>query len=646
MKNTTSKVILSLGLSLMLAACGESTLTSTSVDTSPIDATGFGFDDGGSEFHECSIDSTCEDGFVCRGFCLEQSTQVGALGGPCDGADACSGGLSCVDRVCVNPDQLDAYYASLPLTEEEFFGGMPEVIESTIVQELDSGVAAAGLQASVDLTQTGYLPQAGNQGQVGSCLAFAAGYGMASFFFASRSGTNISRASGNSANIMSPAFLYAAGRRTTNRCASEGMTYNEASSALEQYGIPSAATVPYDMSIVRACSLGNGVEEARQRRITQTRRLFYASNYSAPITQAIIGDSQIDSIRAQLASGRPVVLSIRTPGEMQRLRGRNSRVDLPLSPYRRPGAGVSHGYHAVLAVGYNDASRTFKIMNSWGRSWGDNGFMTVTYQAAKNMIFEAWVATGGSASPTPDPTPQPSGCQNPTLRCASNMNAVARVCSGGGVELAESCSSNQTCVEDSMGAYCVQSGGRCSGTVGTACGRSRNGSTHYVVETCNGAYLDTLEQCDGACERDSSGRPFCSGSMPEPGPQPQPSGSGLEVRLEWEANIDLDLFLTEDGGASYSYSGTRGNGQFDNESSCPNNRNYCAENVTSIERVIWRADAPPQGNLSVVIQNYDGGRSVPARIVVLRDGREVASRTFNSPSGRRERTGAIPIQLR
>jgi len=653
MKNTTSLLTaLTLTLTLGLTACGESTMSSTSVDTSTIDATSNAFDGGinMADVHACSIDDTCETGFVCRGYCIPQSPSTGSLGGPCDASRSCGGGLECLDSVCVDPVALESYYASLPMTEEDFFAGTPEVLEETISQALEPGVAAAGLQSAVDLTQTGYLPRPGNQGPVGSCHAFAAGYGMASFFFASRSGTNIARERGNSRNIMSPAFLYNAARRTTNSCNRAGATYAEVSAALEQYGIPSSSTVPYQpgSSLLASCGLGNGVEEARSRRITQTRRLFFSPNFSAPINQQIINDGHIDAIRSQIAAGRPVVISIRTPGEMQAMRGGRAHLDLPLSPYRRPGGGVDHGYHAVLAVGYNDSDRTFKIMNSWGTGWGNGGMMTMTYQAAKSVIFEGWVAIGGSAVPAPGPDPQPQGCQNPTLRCASNMNAVARVCSNGSVELEQSCSNDQTCVEASGSAHCQQVSGRCSGSLRTACGRSQNGSTYYVIETCNGSYLDTLEQCDGTCERDSSGQPFCTGSMPQPKPQPQPqpSSGALEVRLEWEANIDLDLFLTEDGGASYSYSGASGNGNFYNEQSCPNNNSYCAEGVTSVEHVVWSAERPPEGNLSVVIQNYTGGRAVNARIVVLRNGREVARREFTSPSQRRGRTAAIPIQLR
>lgn len=38
------------------------------------------------------------------------------------------------------------------------------------------------------------------------------------------------------------------------------------------------------------------------------------------------------------------------------------------------------GGHAVLAVGYDDAARTFLLRNSWGSAWGDNGHFTMPYE--------------------------------------------------------------------------------------------------------------------------------------------------------------------------------------------------------------------------------------------------------------------------
>jgi C1A family cysteine protease len=45
-----------------------------------------------------------------------------------------------------------------------------------------------------------------------------------------------------------------------------------------------------------------------------------------------------------------------------------------------PAAGeAALGGHAVLAVGYDDATQRFTCRNSWGNTWGDAGYFTLPY---------------------------------------------------------------------------------------------------------------------------------------------------------------------------------------------------------------------------------------------------------------------------
>ncbi len=47
-------------------------------------------------------------------------------------------------------------------------------------------------------------------------------------------------------------------------------------------------------------------------------------------------------------------------------------------PMPKPGEAEIGG-HAVMAVGYNDASGSFIVRNSWGPAWGDHGYFTMPY---------------------------------------------------------------------------------------------------------------------------------------------------------------------------------------------------------------------------------------------------------------------------
>jgi C1A family cysteine protease len=50
------------------------------------------------------------------------------------------------------------------------------------------------------------------------------------------------------------------------------------------------------------------------------------------------------------------------------------------------------GGHAVLAVGYDDASKRLLVRNSWGASWGQKGYFTMPYEYAadRNLSDDFW----------------------------------------------------------------------------------------------------------------------------------------------------------------------------------------------------------------------------------------------------------------
>ena len=60
-------------------------------------------------------------------------------------------------------------------------------------------------------------------------------------------------------------------------------------------------------------------------------------------------------------------------------------------PYPSTGEKVLGG-HAVLAVGYDDASQRFIVRNSWGSGWGMKGYFTIPYSylTNNNLADDFW----------------------------------------------------------------------------------------------------------------------------------------------------------------------------------------------------------------------------------------------------------------
>jgi hypothetical protein len=67
--------------------------------------------------------------------------------------------------------------------------------------------------------------------------------------------------------------------------------------------------------------------------------------------------------------------------------------------------GNSIGGHAVLVIGYDDRRRAFKLINSWGRKWGDGGYGWINYRYFGRVANEGYVVKDLRNGPPPDISP-------------------------------------------------------------------------------------------------------------------------------------------------------------------------------------------------------------------------------------------------
>ena len=108
----------------------------------------------------------------------------------------------------------------------------------------------------------------------------------------------------------------------------------------------------------------------------------------------------VDNFKGYLNAGRPIAIGARLG---DRFMSWNSSSVISSDTYNDP--GMQHAYHAMVLAGYDDAKNAFRVRNSWGASWGDNGSIWVDYNFFCNSFcFAAFVAqnpTVKSAGSTP-----------------------------------------------------------------------------------------------------------------------------------------------------------------------------------------------------------------------------------------------------
>jgi cathepsin L len=75
------------------------------------------------------------------------------------------------------------------------------------------------------------------------------------------------------------------------------------------------------------------------------------------------------------------------------------RIDEALKAYK---GGVFNEHdpgtvnHAVLLLGWDDKKKAWLLLNSWGREWGETGYMWVAWGSNNVGMYAAWIEAPSS----------------------------------------------------------------------------------------------------------------------------------------------------------------------------------------------------------------------------------------------------------
>lgn len=247
------------------------------------------------------------------------------------------------------------------------------------------------LPPSVDMSRG--FPTPGNQGTQSSCVAWAVAYALKSYQEGVEHHWPLS-----ADHVFSPAFIYNQIRHSTD--CKGGTNFVDALNLIRRDGVPPMSSFPYAADNCSAQPDAAVKQLARSYAISDWRR---------------VNVQDETEVKNNLSAGFPVMLAIQIDDAFMNLSG-----DAVYDKY----VGPSRGGHAIVAVGYDDQRQAFKLLNSWGTAWADDGFGWVSYAALREMAREGYVAqdivTGhpppAEPARTPNPTrnaPPPAPAPNP-----------------------------------------------------------------------------------------------------------------------------------------------------------------------------------------------------------------------------------------
>jgi C1A family cysteine protease len=282
-----------------------------------------------------------------------------------------------------NKDTLDKINKLLTVDEVQALASYlfnKEPIDS-IPQDIDINDNTTGLPGTIDLTSK--FPPIGNQGQYGTCVAWASGYNLKTALNGIEKGLTPSELAIKS-NQTSPKDLFY-GISSDKKGADCNGTYFEA--ALDEMIGRGAATidvVPYD--VLGDCSSTTSAEwdnSAAKNKLDNYRKIADEKDASS---------MTLDNFKAYLAEGRPIVFGAKLGDRFMQW---NSDDVISYETYNNP--GMQHAYHALILAGYDNNRSAFRVINSWGTSWGDNGMIWVDYNFfLTSFCYAAFVAQNKS----------------------------------------------------------------------------------------------------------------------------------------------------------------------------------------------------------------------------------------------------------
>jgi C1A family cysteine protease len=246
---------------------------------------------------------------------------------------------------------------------EEMLSSIPEAIPV-------SSYSSDELPSFFDLSDK--MPPVRSQGNQGSCASWAVGYYLKGYHEHIDKKTDYG-IENNYKGAYSPAFLYNTVK--VGDCNSGSYIYKNLD-RVQNVGVATWEDMPYSDKDCTKKPSSTATKNSKCARILEYTKI----RIHQPLESI-----EIQDIKYYLSHGNPIVIGIYVYDGFNNPK----RVDgeFIYKDYEERG---TRGGHAIVVVGYDDNRNAFKIINSWGTDWGNDGFLWIDYDVFSRIVFEAY----------------------------------------------------------------------------------------------------------------------------------------------------------------------------------------------------------------------------------------------------------------
>lgn len=269
---------------------------------------------------------------------------------------------TCVDCRHINEVTIVDRTGYLP--DQENWDNIPDVEPPYDDNDLDSLPDAVSLEK--------FFPPIGNQGNYGTCVAWSTGYNLKTALNAIENNWTPEQLA-NPANQTSPKDLWMGVPSDKKAMYCEGTTFEPVFNVLMTKGVSNMAKVPYsNMGTCNGSFMGDTINKI--------------DSFNHVVSDG--GLPSVKQIKAYIRDTVPLVFAAEVGDAFESWcsNGVFSSSD-----------NGEKGGHAMVISGYDDSKHAFRVRNSWGIMWGDNGSAWVDYDFFMNdFCMEVFVASNKS----------------------------------------------------------------------------------------------------------------------------------------------------------------------------------------------------------------------------------------------------------